>query len=748
MSVPVFHHVPKPISFIEFSEAVRATCPPRFPHALHTVPRRVALAVSGGADSMALAFLFSRLRTLDQGMKVADNSIVAKPTAFVVDHRLRPTSTKEANRTIDLIQSLSKFMKAELLTIHWARELGLTNTAARHFDPNALPNVETLARRLRYRRLGMACAAFDIASLFTAHHQDDQYETVLMRLLNGHRARGLRGMAPAANIPECFDIHGAYESGFVDDQLRPQPYIRFHPRKKDWRLIRRDMRRDLDKAAYAAELRRGLQTELDIAYIHQQYADGAGSRPLSRRHAPPLPPLPPIQTEDAGVVVYRPLLAFPKDRLIATCEANNVPWIEDPTNKDPTMTMRNAVRYMWKGHDLPAALSKPAILALSRRCAARAKADEAEADRWATRMVIRNFQPNIGTLTVRFPDLAIPPARRPSRYARRRHALRLSRRRTLAALLIRRAVAFATPEPNPPAIASLQTYLPRLFPSVATPSEAARLDAVPKAFNQASVLFIPVPPSSSPTSAQEWLLTREPHPSRAPLPFIAFRKNDGSDAPFIFLDKPETLPPPDASPWTDWRRWTLWDGRFWVRLRMRFKGVVRIGPLTPAHAADFRTSLPPADRARLTDLLRRHAPGKVRYTLPALYAVDSPLAAQSSAAAAAAAETGADAAMIKEAETPTTTPPRQPDVGWWRGQQRRVKMLGLLTVPVHLPGLERWLQWEARYKKVDTGLLGRHASASSAARTGRGDRRRRWVRRLARGAVVERRRGRAIGDSR
>ncbi|PNH56465.1 hypothetical protein VD0002_g9790 [Verticillium dahliae] len=104
--------------------------------------------------------------------------------------------------------------------------------------------------------------------------------------------------------------------------------------------------------------------------------------------------------------------------------------------------------------------------------------------------------------------------------------------------------------------------------------------------------------------------------------------------------------------------------------------------------------------------------------------------------------------MIKEAETPTTTPPRQPDVGWWRGQQRRVKMLGLLTVPVHLPGLERWLQWEARYKKVDTGLLGRHASASSAARTGRGDRRRRWVRRLARGAVVERRRGRAIGDSR
>ncbi|KAM0282839.1 hypothetical protein ACHAQH_002843 [Verticillium albo-atrum] len=674
------------------------------------MPRRLGLAISGGADSMALAFLFSRMRIMDQTMKVADNSLVVKPTAFIVDHRLRPTSTIEALNTASVVQGLGKSMGAEVLAINWKQELGLRRDPANPFDPNSLPNVETLARRMRYRRIGMACAQHEIASLFTAHHEDDQYETVLMRLLNGHRARGLRGMAPAANIPECFDIHGAYESGFVDDQLRAQPFIGFHPRRQDWRIIRRDMRSEIDQAAHWADLRRGLQTELDIAYIDQQYTDGAKNKRSKKR----TPPIPPIQSEDAGVVVYRPLLGFAKDRLVATCEANNVPWIEDATNKDPTMTMRNAVRYMWKGHDLPVALSKPSILAMSRRCAARAAAEEAEADRWATRMIIRNFQPNVGSLMVRFPDLAIPPPRRISRYSRRRHALRLAHRRTIAALLIRRAVAFASPEPNPPAIPSLQTCLARLFPSVASPSEAARLDAIPKAFNQASVLFVPVPTSSSSSSAQEWLLTREPLPSLQPLPVVAFVKNDYKPTPFVFLDKPE-IPPPELTPWHDWRRWTLWDGRYWVRLRPRFKGVVRIGPFHPAYAAEFRNSLPPADRARLTDLLRRHAPGKVRYTLPAMYAVDSP-------------------PLDEDADGEAQAPPKQPGIGWWRGRHRATKLIGLLTVPVHLPGLEKWLQWEARYKKVDTGLLGQHAF--SAARTGRGKRRRRWHRRWGGGRVI------------
>ncbi|KAM0335601.1 hypothetical protein ACHAQA_000649 [Verticillium albo-atrum] len=718
MSVPVFHHVPKPISIVEFYEAIQATCPPRFPHARQAIPRTVALAVSGGADSMALAFLFSRMRLINHHIKVADNSIIAKPTAYIVDHRLRPTSTKEALKTFNVVRDLGKGIKAEVLSIQWQHELNMRADPGAPFDPNTLPNVETLARRLRYRKLGRICAQNNIASLFTAHHEDDQYETVLMRLLNGHRARGLRGMAPAANIPECFDIHGAHESGFVDDQLRSQPFISLHPRRRDWPILRRDMRNDLDQAAHWAELRRGLETELNIAYIDQQYAIGTDGK--SQRSNKRLPPIPPIQCEDAGVVVYRPLLGFPKDRLVATCEANDVPWIEDASNKDPTMTMRNAVRYMWRGHNLPAALSKPAILAMSRRCAARAEAEEAEADRWATGMIIRNFQPNVGTVTIRFPDLGVrPPRRRRPQYSQRRHDLRVAHRRTIAALLIRRAIAFATPDPNPPAISTLQNCLPRLFPSLASDVEVQRMDAVPKAFNHASVLFLPMPSASSSSPGQEWLLTREPHPSSQPLPVVSFVKNDYLETPFHFLDKPE-IPPPESAPWHSWRRWTLWDGRFWIRVRPRFKGVIRIGPCLPAYATEFRNSLPPAERTRLTDLLRRHAPGKVRYTLPAIYAVNSPPLL----------------GINEDKDNPPMPTPRQPSIGWWRGYQREIKMLGLLTVPIHLPGVEQWLQWEARYKKVDTELLGRHLFTASR----RGRRRKRWMRRGRGGCTITRER--------
>lgn len=42
---------------------------------------------------------------------------------------------------------------------------------------------------------------------------DDQVETILMRLSNGHRGLGLTGIKPIAKIPECFGIHGVYESG-------------------------------------------------------------------------------------------------------------------------------------------------------------------------------------------------------------------------------------------------------------------------------------------------------------------------------------------------------------------------------------------------------------------------------------------------------------------------------------------------------------------------------------------------------
>ncbi|KAF9227747.1 hypothetical protein BS17DRAFT_694552 [Gyrodon lividus] len=44
--------------------------------------------------------------------------------------------------------------------------------------------------------------------------------------------------------------------------------------------------------------------------------------------------------------IIRPLLHFPKDRILATCEANGLHYIDDPTNFQPELTLRNAVRHM------------------------------------------------------------------------------------------------------------------------------------------------------------------------------------------------------------------------------------------------------------------------------------------------------------------------------------------------------------------------------------------------------------------
>src|SRR4051812_25024502 len=99
-------------------------------------------------------------------------------------------------------------------------------------------------------------------------------------------------------------------------------------------------------------------------------------------------------------MIYRPLLHFSKDRLIATCLENNIPWFEDHTNADPTYTTRNTVRYMAKNFQPPAALQKPAILRLSERCRARTAREKAEADRLFRHIWIRDFETGVGTAVV------------------------------------------------------------------------------------------------------------------------------------------------------------------------------------------------------------------------------------------------------------------------------------------------------------------------------------------------------------
>lgn len=130
----------------------------------------IALAVSGGADSLALMLLAARWRAL----------IAHAPRLVVmsVDHGLRPEAATEA---------------AEVARI--AGRLGFPARILRWEGPHPEAGIEGAARDARYRLLFAAMREERLTHLATAHHRGDQAETVLMRLARGSGVYGLAGMA-------------------------------------------------------------------------------------------------------------------------------------------------------------------------------------------------------------------------------------------------------------------------------------------------------------------------------------------------------------------------------------------------------------------------------------------------------------------------------------------------------------------------------------------------------------------------
>lgn len=121
---------------------------------------RLVLAVSGGADSMAMLLACGEV-----GVRTRERMVVAH-----FSHGLRPTADR----------------RERALTQRAAERLGLPFTAG----AGPAPADEAGAREARYRFLARAAAAHEAAAVLTAHTQDDQAETVLLRLTRG---AGLRG---------------------------------------------------------------------------------------------------------------------------------------------------------------------------------------------------------------------------------------------------------------------------------------------------------------------------------------------------------------------------------------------------------------------------------------------------------------------------------------------------------------------------------------------------------------------------
>ncbi len=134
----------------------------------------LAVAVSGGADSMALAVLARRWAVARGGRVVG----------LIVDHALRPTSGAEAALTRDRLAALG--IAAEILPL--TDLMRGTALAAR-------------ARQARFATLEAACVSRGILHLLLAHHAADQAETTALRMLDRSGPAGLAGMAALVERP-------------------------------------------------------------------------------------------------------------------------------------------------------------------------------------------------------------------------------------------------------------------------------------------------------------------------------------------------------------------------------------------------------------------------------------------------------------------------------------------------------------------------------------------------------------------
>lgn len=602
---------------------------------------------------MALAYLFSHYIKTYKTQHIADNPVHDILTV-TVDHRLRPESTTEAAKVATNVRHLG--LRSIVLRIDWSDLLGPD------VDPSHQPNIESLARTLRYRVLGSFFSKQNVMSLFFGHHRDDQYETILMRLLSGHGYRGLQGIRRANSIPECYDMCGAHKSGLVDDQLRIHPFLKFSPPGREMRALRSRLKLESTLPGFEQ-----FRSHLGINDLSSRFPGQ-----LQRDFDVGLPYLPPLSVENGGITIYRPLLEFDKARLIATCEANDVPWYEDHTNVDATLTTRNALRKLCKDHHLPRALQKPSILTLAERSRQKVQDEEDEASRIIHHQgTVVDFDPNVGSLLVDLPSLHIGRERRGRYNQPARDEARRGRQRLLAAIITRKMIDFVTPDKHLPPISNLENTARRLFPFLYTDEPAAQLGSGDrKAFSIAGVQFEPIPSYKS----TRWFISRAPFSSNF-LRAVTAKPELMSQRP-KWVSSPNPLPWEAASDpaWKTWKTALLWDGRFWIRLNScdRRNGLYLL-PLMASHTKAFKAALDPKERARCEKLLKYHAPGKVRYTLPGIYAVE----------------------RRSDSQAGIGTP------------ERNMMLLALPTLGVHIAGLEQWVRYDARYKHVDMQLLGK-----------------------------------------
>jgi tRNA(Ile)-lysidine synthase len=318
-----------------------------------------------------------------------------------------------------------------------------------------------------------------------------------------------------------------------------------------------------------------------------------------------------------GMKVYRPLLSFTKARLVATCEENNVPFVVDPSNFDPKFTQRNAIRELLSDQEkLPRALRQDSILRLRDSVATLKNRCDEKVNELLNATQVRKLDLRSGKLVVILPTDIV-------------ETYSASVRDVCTYLY--RLLRLVSPggKPSRPWY-TLARRAKTIFPELASADEKAS-DASLLPDDSFTAMDVSVRSVADLTSDRTRLLSRCP-----------FRLDDANEQGFV--------PAPDwlKDVQRGWSNWTLWDGRYWIRIRTRSPDAAKhftVRPLTRAdmeklNASDAvnlcRTRRPRRSigtnlknespdhnasqqpRMTLKDALQSSAPGKLRFTLPVI----------------------------------------------------------------------------------------------------------------------------------
>jgi tRNA(Ile)-lysidine synthase len=214
--------------------------------------KALLIAVSGGPDSTALLLMASEW---------AKRRGKTRIEAATVDHGLRPESADEAKAVGEICARLGVTHRV----LHWKGAKPATRLQER-------------AREARYRLLVDHAKALGADAVMTAHHADDQAETVLFRLLRGSGLAGLRGMdvmtardgmtiaRPLIGLKkrDLIAFANARAAPFIDDPSNSDPrFARTRLRALLARLDEEGLNADaLDRLA-----RRARETEAALAHL-------------------------------------------------------------------------------------------------------------------------------------------------------------------------------------------------------------------------------------------------------------------------------------------------------------------------------------------------------------------------------------------------------------------------------------------------------------------------------------------------